>query len=204
MTQSICLHLTRVLDSLESFQDRVVLSDDDNDTLQERVFAFETFALQLQEVDPETYEAQAFTVNLGSIEDMSNISGKIPDESLMIQDTMIEILKNATASVQLPDDLLDYFVDCNEVNTSVDNTTLTRRLSYSVFLSNALFQSTEIDEYELGSVIIAARVKINCGNSTNFNTPITATFAANKTVRTFLKLYYPNLVSFISDCKTCK
>ena len=177
--------MTRVLDSLESFQDKVILSDDENDTLLERVFAFETFALQLQEVDSETYEAQAFTVDLGSIEDILNISGKIPDESLMIQDTVIEILSNATASVQLPDDLLDHFVDCNEMNTSADNTTLTRRLSYSVFLSNALFQSTEVDEYVLGSVIVAARMNVNCGNSTILSTPITATFATNKMVRTY-------------------
>ena len=174
--------MNRVLDSLESFQDKVILSDDENDTLQERVFAFETFALQLQEVDPETYQAQTFIVNLGSIEEILNISGKIPDNSLMIQDTMMEILSNATASVQLPDDLLDHLV-CNEMNTSEANTTSARRLSYSVFLSNALFQSTETDEYELGSVIIAARMNINCGNSTNLNTSITATFATNKTVR---------------------
>ena len=167
---------------MESFLDRVILSDDENNTLQERVFAFETFALQLQEVDPESYKAQAFTVNLGSIEDISNISGKIPDESLMIQDSVME---NATASVQLPDDLLDHLVDCNEVNASVDNTTLTRRLSYSIFLSNALFQSTEVDKYELGSVIVAARMNINCGNGTSLNTHITATFATNKTVRIF-------------------
>ena len=174
----------RVLDSLESFLDRVILSDDENSTLQERIFAFETFALQLQEVDPESYEAQTFTVNLGSIEDISNISGKIPVESLMIQDT-VTVMENATASVQLPGDLLDHLVDCNEVNTPVDNVTLTRRLSYSVFLSNALFQSTEVDQYELGSVIVAARMNVNCGNGTNLNTPITATFATNKTVRTF-------------------
>lgn len=180
---STCLHLNRVLDSLESFQDRVVLSNDHNDTLQERVFAFETFALQLQEVDPETYKAQAFTINLGSIEDISNSSGKIPDESLMTQDTMVELLNNATASIQLPDDLLDHLSDCSEMNTSTANVTLIRRLSYSVFLSNALFQSTELDEYKLGSVIVAARMNINCGNDTSLNTAITASFATNKTVR---------------------
>ena len=174
--------MNRVLDSLENFHDRVILSDDENNTFQERVFAFETFALQLQEVDHETYQAQTFTVNLESIEDISNISGKIPVESLMIQDT-VTVMENTTASIQLPDDLLDHLVDCNEVNTSAGNTTLTRRLSYSVFLSNALFQSTEVNKYELGSVIVAARMNINCGNGTNLNTPITATFATNKTVR---------------------
>ena len=176
-----------MLESLESFQDKVILSDDGNDTLQERVFAFETFALQLQEVDPETYKAQTFTINLGSIEDISNSSGKIPDESLTIQDELMEILNNATASIQLPDDLFDHISDCHETNISTANTTLIRRLSYSVFLSNALFQSTEKDAYELGSVIVAARLNanVNCGNGTNFNTPITATFATNKTVRTF-------------------
>ena len=56
-----------MIESLESFQDKVILSDDGNDTLQERVFAFETFALQLQEVDPETYKAQTFTINLGQL-----------------------------------------------------------------------------------------------------------------------------------------
>ena len=173
-----------MLDSLESFQDRVVLSNDDNGTLQERVFAFETFALQLQEVDAETYKAQTFTINLGSIEDISSSTGNIPDESLMIQDAMMEFFNNATASIQLPDDLLsDDFSDCSEMNTSTANATLIRRLSYSVFLSNALFQTTEEDKYELGSVIIAARMNINCGNDTSLNTPVTVSFAINKTVR---------------------
>ena len=176
-----------MLDSLESFQDRVLLSDDENDTLQERVFAFETFALQLQEVDSDTYQAQTFTVNLGSIEDISNISGKIPDESLTIRDTVMQILSNTTASIQLPDDLLDYLADCDdsEMNNSTANATLTRRLSYSVFLSNSLFQSTGVDVYELGSVIVATRMNANCGNGTNLTTSITATFATNKTVRHF-------------------
>ena len=177
--------MIRILNSLESFQDRVILSDSVNDTLQERVFAFEMFALQLQEVDPETYKAQTFTINLGSIEDISNSSGKIPDESLMIQDTMMKILNNATASIQLPDDLLNDFSDCSEMNTSTANATLIRRLSYSVFLSNALFQSTEVDEYKLGSLIVAARMNVNCGNDTSLNTAITASFATNKTVRHF-------------------
>ena len=199
------LCMNRVLDSLEMFQDKVILTNDENDTLQERVFAFETFALQLQEVDPEMYQAQTFTVNLGSIEDISNVSGRIPDNSLMIQDTLMEILSNTTASVQLPDDLLDHF-DCNEINTSEANTTSTRRLSYSIFLSNALFQSTETDEYELGSVIVAVRMNLNCSNGTSLNATITATFATNKTVRTFLK----ELRSIISitviylDCKSGK
>ena len=175
-----------MLESLESFQDKVILSNNENNALQERVFAFETFALQLQELDPETYEAQVFTVSLGSIEDISNISGKIPDESLTIQDTMMEILNNATASIQLPGDLFDHLSDCSETNISTVNITLSRRLSYSVFLSNALFQSTELDEYKLGSVIVAARMNVNCGNGTNLNTPLTASFATNKTVRTFL------------------
>ena len=162
---------------MEIFQDKVILSE--NDTIEDRVFTFETFALQLQEVDSETYQGQSFFVDLGSIDDVANITGRIPDDSLILQDTIMETFSNATASVLLPEDLLDDLVTCNETNSST--VFPSTRLSYSTFLSDVLFQNTEVTQYRLGSIIVA--VRINCGTNTSLNTSILTTFKSNETVR---------------------
>ena len=171
--------LLRVLDGLENFQDRVILSE--NYTAEERMFTFETYALQIQEVDSETYLGQTFVVDLGSIEDVSSISGRIPNDSLVLGNTIMKMFSNATASVQLPEDLFDDLVACNRKTSSATNTSSLRRLSYSVFLSDVLFQSINVNRHRLGSIIVAARV--NCGVDTSLNTSILATFSTNKTVR---------------------
>ena len=41
------------------------------------LFALETFALQIKEVDCETFQGQTFLVDLGTIENIANISGGV-------------------------------------------------------------------------------------------------------------------------------
>ena len=167
----------RVLESLTSFQDRVLFTLG-NDSTNETTFAFETFAIWIQNVDPEAYQGYSFAADLGSIEDTLNIKGVIPENTLVASDTTMKVFTNATASVQLPEDLLDHLNTCNDSNSSSPSTS--RRLSYSLFLSDVLFQNEEQRQLKLGSLIIAARIQ--CGTNTVLNTSILTTFRINKTV----------------------
>ena len=67
----LCLYFHfRLLESLQNFLDKVEVEQDENSTANssQAVFAFETFALQIQQLDPEEYKGQIFNVNLGSVE----------------------------------------------------------------------------------------------------------------------------------------
>ena len=167
----------RILDSLENFQDRVILSE--NNTVEKGLLTFETFALQLQRVHTETFQGQTFIIDLGSIKSITNFSGtRIPNNSLVLYDMIVEPWKNATASVQLPMGLFESFTTCNETNISE---LVSARLSYSVFLSNVFFQTTGSNKNRLGLIIVSARV--NCRSTAILNTSILTTFTANRLVR---------------------
>ena len=56
----------RLLESLQSFLDEVEIS---NSTMNQTVFAFKTFALQVQTLDSAEYQGQTFSVDLGSVEE---------------------------------------------------------------------------------------------------------------------------------------
>ena len=169
--QAHCLSWTRrVLQSLEEFQDAFLasnVSNQDNKTL----FTFNTFAIKIQEIDTsDEFEGQSFSVNLGSVEDTTNISGTIPPEDLVTGDNAMDVSTGATASVQLPNDI---FKSCGISATQ-------RRLSYSVFLSKILFQNEMQlrNGLRVGSIILAPRLPCN----KNLTTPITVSFRTNQTV----------------------
>lgn len=171
----------RVLDSLERFQDAVVLMPAGNDSVNATppVFAFRTFAIQIQPIDPDTFQGQTFTVDLGSVEESMNITGNIPEESLRTSDKAGTTTKRETASIELPKDLLNDLSLCSSSNSSSSSNQ--NRFSFSVFLSDILFQNPEQSHLELGSVIVAARA--SCANSTTkLRTPIQVAFRFNKEV----------------------
>ena len=172
-------NLCRVLQSLESFQDKVILpASDENSTSNETTatFAFRTFAIQIQEIDPSTYQGQTFTVNLGAVENISlDINGTIPDDSLNITDSTKSVsTSKVTAFVQLPIDLFE-----SSDFSKMGNSTGQARFSYSVFLSDILFQSEEVQQQrlKLGSIIVAPRIRC-----VTLKTPITVYFRTNRTV----------------------
>ena len=167
----------RVLQSLESFQDKAILSVfNENSTsseMMEATFAFPNFAIQIQEIDQATYQGQTFTVNLGPVEDTLNITNGIPDDSLSITNLNTRIsTDDHTASVQLPRDLL------NSDTCKISDLTGQSRFSYSVFLSDIFFQSETQPHLELGSLIVAPRTR--CGDDVILKAPITVSFRTNR------------------------
>ena len=64
------MFINRLLESLQEFLDKVEVEENGNSTTNstKTVFTFETFALQVQEVNPEGYSGQMFNVYLGSLE----------------------------------------------------------------------------------------------------------------------------------------
>ena len=213
--------INRLLESLENFLDKVEVEQDENSTSNSSnmIFAFETFALQVQQLDPEEYKGQVFSVNLGSLEEATKDNQTIEQENLVTSElesatnlnheTANDLrkrnindnagLRNAiadtTASLQLPEDLLD---SCNEsdVNSNLVSTT-SQRLSYSIFKSDILFQNVNQRQLNLsiGSIIVAARLK--CTDNVTLNMSVKSTFQIDRRVRKFNGAVYKYCVIII-------
>ena len=181
-----------MLRSLQTFLDKVEVEQNGNSTTNSTptVFAFETFALQIQQLDPKDYKGQTFDINLGSLEEAKADNQTIDQGALITSqleskqesdDTDTGGIMNpmTTASLQLPKDLLDSCV-CSDTNTN-STQTISQRLSYSVFKSNVLFQNRNQSQLSIGSIIVAARLK--CADDLILNTSIKSTFQINRTVR---------------------
>ena len=122
----------RVLRSLENFTARVQLSNiSANDT-----YAFNTYALQLHDINVDSFTGQNFSVNLGSVEEARNRTLEMNSDALTNM-----LSEDATVYVTIPASL---FMEGME----------TQRLSYSVFLRDRLFQSVN-NTVIVGSVILA-------------------------------------------------
>lgn len=117
-------------------------------------FGFDTYALQLQDIDPDLFNGQTFTVNLGSVEDALQASGNLGDY-LKTSEMVMNILVNSTASVNLPDNFFAGSV--KRSMEDVSNNTNELRLSYSVFLTDILFQSQN-QSIVFGSIVMSTRL----------------------------------------------
>ena len=143
------LYLYRILDNLAMFSDLLDLSTSSNDSEQDMdgvVFGFDTYALQLQDVD-DLFNGQTFSVNLGSVEDALQSEDGFSD-SLVTSEMVMDVLVKSTASVYLPDSFFSMLT--NNTNRS--------RLSYSVFLTDILFQSRNQSSFDIGSIIVSTRL----------------------------------------------
>ena len=90
------------------------------------------------------------------------ITGSINDNALITRSLLntTDVLNNATASIHISQELLDYCFNALEENV--------QRLSYSVFLSDAFFQAR--NSSKIGSLIIAAG--LNCSRGGNGTLPV--------------------------------
>lgn len=141
------------------------------------VFGFDTYALQLQDIVPSLFNGQTFAINRGSVEDAKETERNIQD-SLLTSVMVIDILQT-TASIQLPNNFFDSIKGCtNESSVGI-------RLSYSVFLTDILFQS-ELNQSVIGSIIVAAR--LGCADNTTLPNPIKVIFRTIKQVHSYLTL----------------
>ena len=142
----------------------------------EVTYGFDTFALQLQDIDLSLFNGQTFSVNLGSVEDAINLNNSIED-FLKTSEMVTKVLENTTASVQLPINFLDSAQEC--ANTSMVEQL---RLSYFVFLTDILFQSKNQSRLDIGSIVVAARLRCADNTSFNFSNPIKVAFRTVKQV----------------------
>ena len=149
-----------------------------NGTANKTVFALKVFALQIQTLDTEEYQGQTFSIDLGSVEEAIQLKQKMEQENLITSDMVMDAVTGATASIQLPENLLE---SLNSGNLTSTNATA-QRLSYSVFLSDTLFQNVNQSHLKIGSIIVAARLKD--ADNTTLNTSIQITFQTNRKVRT--------------------
>ena len=188
--------INRLLESLQEFLDKVEVEENGNSTTNstKTVFAFETFALQVQELDPEEYDGQMFSVNLGSLEKAREDNRTIEQTALMTSELEsvtdlkqegdkadnegeVNAFADSTASLQLPEDLLDL---CNDTSSNI-TPAVPQRLSYSVFKSDILFQNLNQSHLSIGSIIIAARLK--CADNVTLNTSVKTSFQIDRMVR---------------------
>ncbi len=115
-------------------------------------FGFDNYALRIQDLDPDLFNGQTFTVNLGSVEEALQANGSLGD-SLSISQAVLNILVNqTTSSVKLSQNL---FADSTMENVS--NSTNDVRLSYTMFLTDILFQSRN-ESLDIGSIIVFPRL----------------------------------------------
>ena len=124
------------------------------------ILAYDSFAVSLQEVNPEEFEMQVFSVNLGR-NPFSDDDLKLSEDSLNFSP-----VTSLTASLILPQNLLN--------SPTVSNCSSIAR---SVFLSDALYLRRNESFLKVGSVVIEASVV----NRTidELDDPISLTFQKN-------------------------
>ena len=131
----------------------------------------------MQDIDPERFNGQTLNIDLGSVEEAMNLGGEIDDDALRTSETAMNVLTNATGTIQTSESLFSY---CSQrTMSSVNGPQLLQRLSYSVFLSDVLFQTVN-QSLKIGSLILAAR--FSCGSNATLMPPITVTLRTNTEV----------------------
>ncbi|XP_064387685.1 adhesion G-protein coupled receptor G6-like [Halichondria panicea] len=179
-SQMVMNSSTRILASLETFVVNLNTSTVfRNSTSNRTVLSFETFAITVQDLDPDSFQGQTFAVDLGPVEEAMKNTGVIDQYALMTTnadnrseiDSLSEDTENSTASLRLSPSL---FEKCPTIN----RTSLWQRLSYSVFLSDVLFLPENRSTNRVGSIVVAARLACL---QTNKTVPIRTSFLIRMT-----------------------
>lgn len=147
------------------------------------VLGYDTYALQLQDIDLSRFNGQTFTVNLGSVENAIDSEG-IASSSLKTSERVMKVLDSSTAAVQIPKDFSESLDECDVGRTST-RPLLQQRLSYSVFLTDILFQSQNQSRFDVGSIIVSTRLR--CAENSTLLNPITMVF---RTINQVLFSFY--------------
>ena len=177
---------------METFLDKLDLNTVNKTSNKNRAtLTFRTFALQLEEIDTNAFNGQKFTVSLGTVERARNISNNIDQRALITEDGEVDSAMNngntvrniseATATLRLPPLL---FRNCINSETNTSSPTASRqRLSYSVFLTDALFLPANRTLNKVVSLVVAARTSCQLENKTEVTLPIQSSFQILETVR---------------------
>ena len=120
----------------------------------------DSFAVSAQEVDPEKFDTEVFSVNLGR--------NPFLDDDLALNEDSLDFsaVTSPTASLTLPQTLFD--------SLTVRNSS---RITQSVFLTDALYLRRNKSSLKVGSVVMAASI-IN-STADELNPPISIKFLKN-------------------------
>ena len=147
------------------------------------ILPLDSFAVSVQDVDPEEFGTQTFSVSLGD-NPFSEFDMRLNENSLDFSS-----VTSSTASLTLPQNLFDSLQFSNS-----------SRITHSVFLTDALYLRRNDSVLEVGSVVIAASVV----NSTieGLEPPVSLTFQ-KKPVSTYpikglLHRHTPELKYFVT------
>ena len=139
------------------------------------VLTRETFAVAVQEVEPDSFEGLTFSADISN--GFEDANTQLDMSSLSFSET-----DEAIASLSLPPTLFD-----NLVNASRNNT----RITQSVFLTDSLFLRRENNFSEVGGIILAASVVGN--RVTGLDPPIQLNFLKNPvSAQTLCTYSYPS------------
>ena len=143
--------LFRLLGALESVTDSIPIAENETSTF----ISETTFAVSVQEIEPDQFTGLNVTAVLGGI----NITQQRIDESALLFNTFTN--EQAAGSLSLPSNLL-----------SKTNGT---RVTLTVFVTNSLFLRRESNDTKVGSIIIAAGV-VGKKRVEDLNPPMVAVF----------------------------
>lgn len=178
----------RIIRSLESFVEGVNISSlAGNTSNNRRILTYNNFALQIEDIDPKTFDGQSFVVNLGSVEEAQ--MNKIDEKSLETFDTIVNESNNATASIHIPHTVFD-----GAVNSPAEPQSDDHRLSYFVFAKDLLFRPTNQTHSRIGSIIVSAKTSYRQNDNGTLTEPIQIKLKINRVSPLFLRAWN-NLLS---------
>ena len=145
----------------------------------------------MNDIDTSNFQGQTLSIDVGSVQEAMSINRNIREEAIETA-AGIKAYQNSTASVQIPELI---FQDLGQSSGQ-------QRLSYSVFVKDTLFQSSDENQSNLtvGSVIVAVRVNGTTASG-NLSTSINVTFQASE-VSGYLKTYDGTIYIFIAKTST--
>lgn len=164
----ITIHFCRILNNLAYFSDSVDVTSSNNTSGNKLLLGYDTYALQLQNIDTDKFKGQTFSVNLGSVEEAMQTKEEFED-ALKTSEMIMQVLDNSTAAVQLPENFLATIEECRD-----DDTNPLQRLSYSVFLTDILFQGQNQSKFDIGSIIVSTRLR--CAENITLTNPVILIF----------------------------
>lgn len=128
------------------------------------VIPLTSYAIAVMRVNPADFTGQTFSANFGN--DFTFDDTKVINPDLLA----FEETTSATASLSIPPNVLDLIAAISKGNASI-----TRRLTFGLFLGDVLFSSRNASKLEVGSIIMSASLT-DSEKVKNLSPPIIVTF----------------------------
>jgi len=111
-------------------------------------FSFNKFALQLENINAENIVDQYFIVDLRSVQGALESEVSLKTNSTKVTEVALKAMKNSTGYVRILKELLLKAYEQSEIAA---------RVSYMVFLTDILFQTTE-HQSKVNSLVLSTRI----------------------------------------------